>query len=69
MESKKYSLNREDGQKILKGFFIALAGSGLAYLGDSFQIIDFGVNQAIIYPILSTLVNTLIKFLSGYSDK
>lgn len=32
MGSKKWSLNWEDGKKILKGLFIAVAGAALTYV-------------------------------------
>lgn len=65
MESKQFSLNKEDGLKILKGAGIALAGALLTYLADLIPSIDFGAYTPIVVSMSSILINAILKFISG----
>jgi hypothetical protein len=63
-ESKKYSLNKEDLIKILKGFLIAILGAIITFLADLIPQVEFGVYTAIVVAISSTLINAARKFLA-----
>ena len=68
MQSKKFKLNKDDGLKIAKGAGIATLGSLLTFLVLVLGEIDFGEYTPIVLlsqPLLSTAVNTLIKYLQG----
>jgi hypothetical protein len=63
--SAKFTLNKEDGIKILKGAGIALSGALLTYLAEILPNIDFGNYTLIIAPIVSILINAGLKFIKG----
>jgi len=65
MESKKYSLNKEDLKKILIGACIALGGSFLTYLSAILTQIDMGIYTPVVVAIFSILINTGKKFIEG----
>lgn len=65
MESKKYSLNKEDALKIGKGAVIAISGAFLTYALSAIGTIDFGDNTVLIVPILTILINAGLKFVQG----
>ena len=63
--SPKYTLNKEDGKKILKGTLIAGSGAILTYLLSTLPSIDFGQYTPAIVAILSILINAGLKFIEG----
>lgn len=65
MESKKYSLNKEDALKIGKGAVIAVSGALLSYALIAINQIDFGANTLVIVPVLTILINAGLKFVQG----
>lgn len=72
MDSPRYSLNKQDGLKILKGLGIALAGTTLAYLADLLRVIDFGDMNAIAVigmPILMAAINAGLKWTKDNSPQ
>lgn len=64
MISKKYSLNKADLTKIVKGACIALGGTLATYLLDILTQIDIGIYTPIVVSIFSILLNTFLKWLS-----
>jgi hypothetical protein len=62
--SKKYSFNKEDGQKILKGAGIALGGALLTYLLTIVGDVDFGQYTPMVVGVLSILINAGLKFIN-----
>lgn len=68
MESKKYSLNKEDALKIGKGAIIAISGALLTYALATIGTIDFGDNTVLIVPILTILINAGLKFVQGQEN-
>jgi hypothetical protein len=65
MESKQFSFNKKDIQKILVGACIAMGGAFLTYASAIITNIDFGVYTPIIVAIASILINACKKFLEG----
>ena len=65
MESKKYSLNADDGKRILKGLGVAVGGAAVTYLATIVAQTDFGVYTPIVVALASVAVNALRKFLAG----
>lgn len=63
--SDRFTLNKEDGLKILKGAGIAAGGALLTYLLEILPNIDFGSYTLILAPILSILINAGLKFITG----
>lgn len=63
--SAKYTLNKEDGKKILTGAGIALAGALLTYLADLIPNVDFGSYSELIVAISAILINAGRKWLAG----
>lgn len=68
MESKKYTLNKQDLLKIGKGAVIALSGAGLTYALSKVNQIDFGQYTLVIVPILTILINAGLKFVQGQDN-
>ena len=65
MESKKFSLNKEDFKKILVGALVAVAGALLTYLSEVVTQVDFGGYSPMVVAILSILINAGRKFITG----
>lgn len=63
--SAKYTLNKEDGKKILTGAGIALAGALLTYLADLIPNVDFGSYSELVVAISAILINAGRKWLAG----
>jgi len=63
--SKKYSLNSQDVDKILKGACIALGGAVLTYLASIIGEIDFGPYTSLIVALGGIVINAGLKFLEG----
>lgn len=62
--SKKYSLNKEDGLKILKGAGIATGGALLTYILQVVANVDFGEYTPVVVAISGILVNAARKWLA-----
>ena len=62
--STRYSLNREDGYKILVGLLIACVGAALTYMTEVIPNIDLGGYTPVVVAGWSVIVNTIRKFLS-----
>ena len=65
MESKRFSLNRNDLESLLKGLLITSAGAGLTYLAQWTSGTDFGEATPLVVAVGAFLVNFLRKFLNG----
>jgi len=65
VNSKKYKLNKKDLKKISKGFLIATAGAGIAYLLNILPSIDFGIYTPTIAVVCATLFNSILKYING----
>lgn len=63
--SPKYSLNKEDGKRILSGAVVALSGSLLTYTSQVVTETNFGEYTPIVVALFSVLSNTLRKYLQG----
>lgn len=63
MASPKYSLNKEDGQKILKGMMVAVAGAALTYVAEMVPNVDFGSMTPVVTALAAVLVNAARKWL------
>lgn len=65
VQSAKYTLNKNDVMKILKGAGIALGGAALTYLLQILPDIDFGNYTPAVVALLSILINAGLKFING----
>jgi hypothetical protein len=65
MQSKTYSLNKEDGLKILRGAGYAMGGVLCTYILELLPFIDFGTYTMLVVGIMSTLLNAGVKFFKG----
>ncbi|MEI7758463.1 MAG: hypothetical protein WCI80_05430 [Bacteroidota bacterium] len=63
--SPKYTLNKEDGLKILRGTVYAVGGALVTYLLSILPNIDFGQYTLVIVPIVSVLLNAGVKYFKG----
>lgn len=64
-QSPKFRLNKQDGQKLLKGFLVACGGAALTYFSMIVTQIDFGVWTPVVVALASSLVNIGRKLLAG----
>ena len=67
--SKKYSLNKEDGAKILKVLGWAMLSSFLAFSIDLLPNIEVGANYAWLVPMINTGIVSLKKYITDKSSK
>ena len=65
MQSERFTLNKDDLQKILTGAAVALGGALLTYVSQIVTQIDFGVWTPTVVALASILVNAGRKFLEG----
>lgn len=63
--SPKYSLNKEDGKRILSGAAVALSGALLTYVSQVVTETNFGEYTPIVVAMFSVVSNTLRKYLQG----
>jgi hypothetical protein len=66
-QSKAYTMNKNDWQKVGKGAGIAVAGSLLAYASITVPTLDFGQSTTVLAPILMILINLGLKWYQGQS--
>lgn len=64
-QSARFTLNKQDGQKIIKGALIALGGALLTYLLEIIPQIDFGVYTPTVVAVASIVINAGLKFIAG----
>lgn len=62
--SKRFSLNKQDGVKILIGAGVAALGAILTYGTEVIAQIDFGAYTPVVVALWGIIVNTARKFLS-----
>lgn len=65
MQSQSFSLNKEDGVKILKGAGYAIGGALVTYLLSVLPNIDFGQYTLVVVPVCSILLNMGVKYFRG----
>uniref|UniRef100_A0A6M3L472 Uncharacterized protein n=1 Tax=viral metagenome TaxID=1070528 RepID=A0A6M3L472_9ZZZZ len=68
-QSAKFTLNKVDVKKILKGAGIAGSAAVLTYLLDILPNIDFGDNTALVVAIISVGINALLKLIAGQKEE
>ena len=61
--SKRYTLNKEDGQEIAKVIGWTLAAALVTVLIDVVGLIDMPAQYALIVPIVNTILVALKKFI------
>lgn len=63
-ESKRFSLNKKDVQKILTGAMIAMGGALLTYFAESLKDVDFGQWTPVVTALASIAINAGRQYLS-----
>lgn len=72
--SSKYSLNKTDLYKVLRGGLVTVAGTALAYFASIYMQIDWTVHygslvlnlNAFLIPLFGALIELARRFLSEY---
>lgn len=65
--SPSNTINSVDVKKILRDAVIVGVGASLTFLLDSVHVIDFGVYTPLLVPILTTALNTAVKWIKDNS--
>jgi len=65
MQSKKYTLNKEDGVRILRGATYALIGALVTYLTATVASTDFGTYTPMVVAFWSIVASTVNKLVTG----
>jgi hypothetical protein len=65
MESKKFTLNKEDLIKIGVGALVAIAGAATVYFSEVISQVDFGQWTPVAVAAASILINASRKFIEG----
>jgi hypothetical protein len=68
MNSKKWSLNWEDGKKLGLNTLFVSAAAGLTYLGTQVANVDWGSMTALAVPIATLLIGAATQWAKGNSD-
>lgn len=63
--SSRYSINAEDGKKILVGAGVAMGGALLTYIAELAPNVDFGQYTPVVVAVTSILINAARKWLAG----
>lgn len=61
--SKRFSLNKEDGKKILVGALMAILGALLTYITETIGQVDFQDYTPIVVAVWSIIANIARKYL------
>ncbi len=64
-ESKKYTLNKDDVERIGMGALVALGGAGLTYASQVLTQSDFGQWTPIVVVVAGVAINAGRKYLDG----
>ena len=67
MGSQRYSLNAEDGKRILIGAGVAIGGALLTYGSEVVTQIDFGSWTPVVVAIWSVIVNVGRKWIADHT--
>lgn len=65
MQSKRFTLNKDDGQAILRGALVAIGGALVTYLLEVLPSVDFGEYTPVVVAILGILLNSARKWVTG----
>lgn len=65
MKSSKFTWNKEDGLKILKGAGFAMGGALCAYLLTVLPLMDFGPQTLLVASVISVALNAGVKYFQG----
>ncbi len=68
MGSAKFKINKDDLVKVLKNSALVGAAAGVTYLSANFTKIDMGLYGAMFVPIISTALDTVIKWLKDNTN-
>ena len=63
MGSQSFKINKEDLIKVLKNSALVGSAAGIAYFSSNFTKIDMGLYGSLLVPIISTALDTVIKWL------
>ena len=61
-KSPAFSLNVTDVVEISKNTALVALAAGLTYLGENLSDLDLGTTGVMLVPIVSVVINTLVKW-------
>lgn len=66
--SKRWTLNKKDGLKILKGAGIAVGAALITYIAEIIPHVDLGVYTAAFVAVSGVALNTARKLLADFKE-
>lgn len=60
--SPAFSLNSNDAIAIAKNALLVAIAAGLTYVGENLTDLDLGATGVMIVPVVSVVINTLVKW-------
>ncbi|MEA3430193.1 MAG: hypothetical protein U9R08_02890 [Nanoarchaeota archaeon] len=69
MQSKKFTLNRQDLIKLLTGLGLAIGGVILTYLQEMIPQINFGGATPVVVALNSVLINLARKWITDKKNE
>jgi len=67
LDSKKFSLNKNDFLALAKNAGLVALAAGLTYVGENLSNIDFGNAGVMIVPVAVVLIDTVVKWAKNNS--
>lgn len=65
MESKKFTVNKEEAIKILKVFGWTAGSAGIAMLIAMMEVVEFPIGYAFLIPLINTVLYAVKEWMAG----
>jgi hypothetical protein len=69
MTSTKYALDKEDVISLVKNAVLVGLASVLTYLGENLSSLDLGTAGIMLVPVVSVLIDTVVKWAKNNTVK
>ena len=67
--SKRFVLDKTDTNQLIKNALLVSLAAGLTFISTQLSIIDLGPMTPLVVPVLSTLIESVIKWAQDNTKK
>jgi len=67
--SRKFTLDKSDTNQLLKNALLVSLAAGLTFVSTQLSIIDLGPMTPLVVPVLSTLIESVVKWAQDNTKK
>ena len=67
--STKFTLDKTDTNQLLKNALLVSLAAGLTFVSTQLSIIDLGPMTPLVVPVLSTLIESVVKWAQDNTKK